>query len=315
MKLSRKFLLLFALLALAGVCFAQFGPGGGRRRGRGMFGGGDRGPMVRTEGGQYVNEETVRTARETMNMDEETPNWTNNIEFQKDVFTFTRILYSSPGRSALVAWMNDYPDSDLNLSYRLHELTSMTVDPDGRVIRITDPHFFDYPFIFAAQPGGMELTEQEIPILRRYLLNGGVFMLDDFWGTRDWLNVQQEMKRVFPDREWTELTIEHPLFHCVFDFKGPMEKLQTPSIHHWMRGYNPNAPEMKVSSYRGEGSEEMHVRALLDDKGRIMVISMQNCDDGDGWEREAENETFFRLFSEPRAYPLAINILFYIMTH
>src|SRR4051812_17079258 len=125
MKTSRKFLFVFALVALAGVCLGQFGPGGGRRRGGGgMFGGGDRGPMVRTEGGQYVNEDTVRTARETMNMDEETPNWTNNIEFAKDVFTFTRILYTSPRRPALGAWMNDYPDSDLNLSYRLHELTS-----------------------------------------------------------------------------------------------------------------------------------------------------------------------------------------------
>jgi hypothetical protein len=312
MNLSRKILFLsIAAVLAATVSFAQYRPNAGRR----WFGGGNRGPIVRTEGGQYVNEETVRTARETMNQSEETPNWTNAPDFAKDVFTFTRILYTSPGRSAVMGWINDYPDSDLNLSYRLHELTSMNVDPDGRVIRLTDPALFDYPFIFAAQPGGMELTDQEIPILRRYLLNGGAFMLDDFWGTRDWLNVQSEMKRVFPDREWVELTIDHPLFHCVFDFKGPVNNLQTPSIHHWLRNYNPNAPEMRVSNYRGEGSEDMHVRAIFDDKGRIMVISMQNCDDGDGWEREAENETFFKLFSEPRAYPLAINILFYLMTH
>ncbi len=28
--------------------------------------------------------------------------------------------------------MTDYPDSDLNFSYRLQELTSMKVDPNGR---------------------------------------------------------------------------------------------------------------------------------------------------------------------------------------
>ena len=315
MNLARKFLFLALVVTFAaGVCFAQYRPDGGRGR-RGWFGGGNHGPMVRTEGGQMVNEETVRTARETMNQVEETPSWTNSIGFEKDVFTFARILYTSPGRPALMGWLNDYPDSDLNLSWRLHELTSMTVDPDGRVLRITDPALFDFPFVFAAQPGGMELTDAEIPILRRYLLNGGAFMLDDFWGTRDWLNVQAEMKRVFPDRDWVELTVDHPLFHCVFDFKGPMNELQTPSIHHWLRANNPNGPDRKVSNYRGEGSEDMHVRALLDDKGRIMVISMQNCDDGDGWEREAENETFFKLFSERRAYPLGINILFYLMTH
>ena len=313
MRLSRNLIVVAGLLAFVGVCFAQYRPEGQRRRG--WFGGGDRGHVVRTEGGQYVDEQTVRTARETMNQDEETPNWTNSVDFKRDAFTFARVLYTSPGRSAVMGWINDYPDSDLNLSYRLHELTSMNVDPDGRVVRITDPALFDYPFIFAAQPGGMDLTDEEIPILRRYLLNGGAFMLDDFWGTRDWLNVQGEMKRVFPDREFVELTIDHPLFHSVFDFKGPINDLQTPSIHHWLRNYDPSRPTMRVSNYRGEGSEDMHVRAIFDDKGRIMVISMQNCDDGDGWEREAENETFFKLFSEPRAYPLGINIIFYLMTH
>ena len=59
----------------------------------------------------------------------------------------------------------------------------------------------------------------------------------------------------------------------------------------------------------------MHVRAILDDKGRIMVIATHNCDNGDGWEREGEDDYFFHEFSEKRAYPLAVNILFYTMTH
>ena len=112
-----------------------------------------------------VNMDTVRTARETAPQVEETPNWTIPPEFSKDVFTFTRIIYTSPGRSAGSAWMNDYPDSDLNLSYRLHQLTSMGVNPDGRVVRLTDPDLTDYPFNFAAQPGGMDLTDEEITLL------------------------------------------------------------------------------------------------------------------------------------------------------
>ena len=59
----------------------------------------------------------------------------------------------------------------------------------------------------------------------------------------------------------------------------------------------------------------MHVRAILDDQGRIMVIATHNTDNGDGWEREGEYEYFFREFSEKRAYPLGINIIFYVMTH
>jgi hypothetical protein len=59
----------------------------------------------------------------------------------------------------------------------------------------------------------------------------------------------------------------------------------------------------------------MHVRAWLDDKQRIMVIATHNTDNGDGWEREGEDEEYFHTFSEPRAYPLGINIIFYLMTH
>ena len=311
MSPSRKIILLAALTALAGgLCLAQYGPRGGRG-----FRGGESGPMVRTEGGQLVNEDTVRTARETAPQVEETPNWTNAAGFEKNVFTFARIIFKSPNRPAVMGWLNDYPDSDLNLSFRLQQLTSVAVNPDGRVLKLTDPALFDFPFIFAAQPGGMELSDEEVPILRRYLLNGGFLMLDDFWGTRAWETVEAQMKRVLPDRPWIELTVDHPLFHCVFDLKGPMNNLQTPSIHHWQRGYDPKKPSMKVSGFRGEGSEDMHVRVWLDDKQRIMIISTQNCDNGDGWEREAENETFFHLFSETRAYPLGINIIFYAMTH
>ena len=70
-----------------------------------------------------------------------------------------------------------------------------------------------------------------------------------------------------------------------------------------------------VSTSRGPGSEEMHVRVWFDEHQRIMVFTTYNCDNGDGWEREGENEDYFHLFSEKRAYPLAINTLFYIMTN
>jgi hypothetical protein len=64
-----------------------------------------------------------------------------------------------------------------------------------------------------------------------------------------------------------------------------------------------------------EDCTEMHVRALLDDKGRIMVLATHNTDNGDGWEREGENDWFFHEFSEKRAFPLGINIIFYALTH
>jgi hypothetical protein len=46
-----------------------------------------------------------------------------------------------------------------------------------------------------------------------------------------------------------------------------------------------------------------------------MVIALHNTDNGDGWEREGESAFYFKQFSERTAYPLAINIIFYVMTH
>jgi len=271
--------------------------------------------MVRTEGGQLVNEETVRTARETAPQVTSAPNWTNAPGFERDVFTFARIQFRSPGRPALVSWMNDYPDADLNLSYRLHELTSMEVDPDARVLKLTDPDLFNYPFIYGEQVSFMELSEEEVGVLHNYLQSGGVFMVDDFWGEDAWKHLVSQIEHVLPGRSWVELTIEHRIFHTIFDLHGPMNTLQSPSIHFWQRNKDSASPNARVSRNRGPGSEDMHVRAWLDDHQRIQVLAINNSDDGDGWEREGENEEYFHLFSEKRAYPLAINILFYLMTH
>jgi hypothetical protein len=194
-------------------------------------------------------------------------------------------------------------------------LTSIKTDPNCRVLKLTDPALFDYPFIFMSHPEAMELRDEEIAALRKYLLHGGALMTDDFWGDWDWQNFESSIQRVLPGRHWIDLPIEHPLFHCVFDLHGPVKDLQVPTIHLWRRGYDPADPQSFPSPSRGGGSREMHVRAWLDDKQRIMILALHNTDTGDGWEREGEDADYFRLFSETRAYPLAVNAIFYLMTH
>ena len=89
------------------------------------------------------------------------PDWENDDELKDDVFTFVRIQYSSYGGRGWGGgrWATDYPDSDLNFSYRLHQLTSLEVDPDGKILELTDEALFDYPFIYMIEPGSMLLTE------------------------------------------------------------------------------------------------------------------------------------------------------------
>jgi hypothetical protein len=308
MKAPPKWLLLGgAAMLLAGLCAAQEWFGGGRRGSRGD----SDGPIVRTEGGDLVNEDTVRTARETASHSTGTPNWTNEPGFEDDVFTFARIIYKfDKGRvRSSMAWINDYPDSDLNLSFRLQQLTSMKIDPNGRTIKLTNADLFNYPFIYMVKAGRVELRDEEVPILRKYLASGGALMADDFWGDDDWRNFETQIKRVLPDRSWVELPMDHMIFQFPFPLhlKGDKNSLQVPSIHRW---------ENSRVTYRGrEDTHEMHVRAWLDDKQRIMVIATHNTDNGDGWEREGEDLEYFKTFSTTRAYPLGFNIIFYLMTH
>lgn len=295
-------------------------------------GGGDTG-IVYTEGEVPVNADTVRTAREIASHSTGTPNWTNEPGFEKDVFTFARIIYRrAPDGSGISVtssgkgWITDYPDSDLNLSFRVQQVTTIRTDPDGRVLRLTDPALFDYPWIYMVEPGGLQLKDEEAPILRKYLLNGGVLMADDFWGAKQWDNFERNIKRVLPERQFTELKIEDPIFHCVFDLKGPLNKLQTPNSAQGARSLHPGSRDYGITweyyhddyhneNRQGDEAHDMHVRAIYDDKGRIMVIATHDCDNGDSWEREGEDDGFFHEFSEKRGYPLGINIIFYLMTH
>jgi hypothetical protein len=281
------------------------------------------GHFVRIEGGLVVNEDELHTARETASHSSGTPNWTNAPGFEEDVFTFTRVIFHSDpgsrwnrGRLRWLGWWVDYPDADLNLSYRLQQLTSIKTDPDARVLKFTDPALFHYPLVYIEHAGYMRLSEEEAGALRNYLLNGGAMLVNDFWGAEEWNGFAAEMGKVLPGRVWTELTTDHPVFNCVYDLRGPMNRLQVPTIQFWNRDRDPDDPHAPLQTiFRGEGSEEMHVRALLDDRQRIMILAIHNSDVSDGWEREGENETYFNQFSEKIAYPLGINIVFYLMTH
>lgn len=233
------------------------------------------------------------------------PTWANEERFKSDVFTFVRVRYPSWGRDGWYGpgdWSTDWPDSDLNFSYRLHELTSLRVDPNGKILDLSDEAIFDYPFLYLIEPGGMRLEEAEVQGLRRYLLNGGFLMVDDFWGEAEWTNFLQQIKRVFPDREPVELPLEHEIFHCVYDLKV---KPQIPSIVFYMQG----------QTYERADARVPHYRAVFDDKGRMMAFICHNTDLGDGWEREGMREDYFREMSEKWAYPLGINIVTYAMTH
>lgn len=222
--------------------------------------------------------------------------WENDPRFPDDTFRFVRLRSLSHPM-----WDVDYPDSDLNFSFRLQQMTSIRVNPEPLVIDTLDPKLKDQPFLYLIETGSLDWQESEAKALREHLLNGGFLMLDDFWGEYEWQNTVEQFRKVFPDRPITELGLEHPVFNIVFPLK---EKPQVPSIGHAMSG------QMFEKGGRFAG-----YHGIFDDKGRLMVMICHNTDLGDGWEREGENHYYFKEFSEKLAYPMGINIVVYSMTH
>lgn len=234
--------------------------------------------------------------------------WEIDPDFKDDVFTFVRIQYESYGSFGWWSrWDNDFPDGDWNFSFRLQEMTSLQVAPMSKVLRLTDPDLVDHPFVYMAGVGKIILSDLEQKAFREYLLNGGFVMMDDFWSKESIDNVKMEMRGVFPDIEPVELTIDHPIFHNVYDLK----KLpQVVDIRTWREGYLYEHRH----GYSG-GDERPHFWAYFDRHGRMMALLCHNNDLGDGWEREGEDHEYFLRFSEKMSYPIGINILTYALTH
>jgi hypothetical protein len=297
---SWKWMLLIPLLLATGLLAQRKG---GRFGGYGGYGG-------RGWGERY---ETYKTPREIPQHSTgedgeiaETPSWTNTPGFEKDVFTFLRIKRTRGGWSG-GSWWTDTPDADLNLAWRLSTLTSLKVNPDGRFLHLTEKELKDYPFIYMVEPGSLTLDDEEVAVLRKYLLNGGFLWVDDFWGEGEWNNMASELKKVLPEREFVEVPLDHPLYHCVFDIKT---KEMCPNVENGSRQqFDPDYPIWE------KGGRVTHHRAIFDDKGRIMIFATHNTDNGDGWEWEGNNHYYFEHFAEKLAYPLAINVFLYTMTH
>lgn len=238
----------------------------------------------------------------------EFPTWDVDRGFGRDLFTFVRIKTDPrPVRGFRRDWAADYPDADFYFSFRLQQLTSLNVDPNPKVLELTDPKLSDYPFALLAAPQSIDFSEAEVRGLRDYLNNGGFVMVDEFFGEIHWNLFYEQLKRVFPDAEPKELDLSHEIFHNVYNFDFVP---QVTAIHFWQRWgitYHPVAGT--------ERDHEPHFFGVHDKNGRMMMLLCYNNDLMDGWEREGEDREFFLKFSVRQSYPMGINIITYAMTH
>lgn len=238
-------------------------------------------------------------------------------------FTFARIQYDSTGGYGeswynydgrdWERWETDYPEAEQNFLIRLRELTTIAVNPMPIHLRLTDPRLFDYPFVYMCDAGWQLLTDDEVKALRSYLERGGFLWFDDFWGEAEWMNVEEQMERVFPELKWAPIPPAHSIFNTVFPLK---ECPQVPAkIFFDMTGETFDLPRGHREPVGGvAGVKDVHFRGLFSKDGRLLAVATHNCDMGDGWEREAEGESYFKIFST-KSYAMSINIVVYALTH
>jgi zona occludens toxin (predicted ATPase) len=125
-------------------------------------------------------------------------------------FITQRWHFGTNGAIGHMGWSHNYPDSEINLNEFIGRTTRVDVqDASYRLLELSSPEIFDYPFAYISEPGEMELTEPEVANLREYIERGGFILIDDF-DTWHMDNLREEMQRVFPDRVFERLSVDNP---------------------------------------------------------------------------------------------------------
>ncbi|HEX9652097.1 MAG TPA: DUF4159 domain-containing protein [bacterium] len=224
-----------------------------------------------------------------------------------DEFTFVRVKYTSGGNNYRYrnpfgtnwpSWTVDYPSAEKNFMEGLRKWTGMNIT-EPVALSFLDDEIYRYPFAYAVEVGFMTLTPKEAESIAEWLLRGGFLMVDDFHGPFEWQHFVDQMRMVFPDRQIVDIPIEHPLFHCFYDFQ---ELVQVPGLGTWLYGM----------TYE-KGGVEQHCRGIFDDEDRLMVLIIHNMDLGDAFEHAKEARYPAKYSAE--AFKLGINFVIYALTH
>jgi len=215
-------------------------------------------------------------------------------------FQFARLQHHSardnPYRQR---WLTDWPAAEQHLLRGINRLTRIHAASESRLVAIMDEDLFDYPLLYAVEPGTWQFSDAEAERLREYLLRGGFLLVDDFHGTSQWYGFAAGLHQILPDRQVVDIPRSDSVFHTVYDLEEPV---QIPGIGAALRGV----------TYERDGTTP-HWRGIYDDRGRLMVMINFNMDLGDAWEHADVPE--YALLYTNRAYQYAINYIVYAMTH
>jgi hypothetical protein len=204
-------------------------------------------------------------------------------------FIASRWHFGTNGAIRHMGWSHNYPDSELNLNEFIGRNTGIDVeDSSYRLLELSSPEIFEYPFAYVSEPGEMELTDEEVVNLREYIDRGGFILIDDF-DTWHMDNLREEMSRVFPDRAFERLRVENPMFDLVYK----VEDLD--ALADYVQGDDP--------VYYG----------LVNSAGQVAVVACHNNDLANYWDWYGTPG--YPLKPSTDAFRLGANFVVHAMTH
>ena len=203
-------------------------------------------------------------------------------------------------RDGYSIWTQDYPRADRHFAQAVRRLSRVHIRSVEQPVNLEDgDDVYNWPWLYAVQVGQWKLTDRQAATFREYLMRGGFFVCDDFWGEEQWVNFLESMQRVLPGSSVVDIPEDDPVFKVVYDLH---DRYQVPG-----------------SRYRSTGVTwkcfgcPARWRGIYDDKGRLMVAVVFNSDIGDSWEW-ADDPLYDEKFSA-LGIRVGVNYIVYSMTH
>ncbi len=178
------------------------------------------------------------------------------------------------------------PTSLPNLIYFCNQNIGTNINPEPGTVDVGSSDIFNYPFVHLTGHGNIVFSEADVQNLRTYLNSGGFLHIDNNYGIDQY--VRREMKKVFPEQEFVELPVSHPIYHTAYEFDNGL-----PKIHE-----HDNLPPQGFGLFVN---------------GRLVCFYTHECDLGDGWEDIRVHNDTEELHLQ--ALKMGANIISYIFSN
>lgn len=201
-------------------------------------------------------------------------------------FAFVRARYDSGDW-----WVDERTPA--NVLDSLVQYTTLSIEPEERVVSLRDPAVLHAPFLYLAGHRLVELDRQERSHLERYVTNGGFLFVDDCNHDVDGLfakSFEAQVAAIFGREALRRIPNDHALYHSFFHFD--------------------DGPPTTSFELNGWGDDLVHdyLQAIEID-GRVAVL-YSNKDYGCEWDYDWRNKRWLAVDNTR----FAVNVVMYALT-